>query len=356
MASSDFDATTNIVYSWDDGVSWETHRFHEKPVRVSQLTIEPTSTSLKFLLVGAVVDPATSVAGETVVIQLDFSELFGRKCVLDPTSATISDFEQWSPTTLNDKECVLGHRTTYWRRKASRKCYIGEDYKPPPSKTTNCECDDDDFECDSFAVRDVTTGKCMLVQRHPDEPDGCKEGTPFTGRSLYRRLPMTTCAGGMDMTTRSDYKCTGKSPTWTPPSTSPVYGDERIFVFDNGLNLNNFDSNVLYFEGHEDVITARDNRGSIWRSTDSGLSWSRFDMSQSVTEMVQNPYSHAHAYFLTSGRGHYYTRDGAHKFDPFPTPLEPTTFGQSLFFHAEEPSWLIFVGQKGESGEIGGFA
>ena len=39
----DMEPTNECLYSWDEGLTWKTHKFSEKPISVNNVIIEPYS-------------------------------------------------------------------------------------------------------------------------------------------------------------------------------------------------------------------------------------------------------------------------------------------------------------------------
>ncbi len=66
------------MYSWDEGLTWEPYKIDEK-IEVTNILIEPTNLSLKFIVYGR----QTFFKGisQTVVVVLDFSSLHQRECI-----------------------------------------------------------------------------------------------------------------------------------------------------------------------------------------------------------------------------------------------------------------------------------
>lgn len=72
-------------------------------------------------------------AGNSVrwYIGVDFSAVFPRVCQAE-------DFEEWVPPDQTGEKCILGHRTTYRRRKQDAKCFKrGSDHI---LNVTHCNC------------------------------------------------------------------------------------------------------------------------------------------------------------------------------------------------------------------------
>lgn len=138
--------TNELVYTWDQGETWEFIKFSEKPIRVTTLTTEPTSTTQKFVIIGH----TTSSSGEApqqVYILVDFLPVGMRQCENSADAIDSSDFENWVPKDDDgDNSCLLGNQITYIRRKKDRKCAVGDRYQSPKVTQQVCKCRDIDFE------------------------------------------------------------------------------------------------------------------------------------------------------------------------------------------------------------------
>lgn len=75
--ANDQAATKKILFSWDEGRTWNTKEISEKPVMVSNIITEPGNTSDKFLVYGSI-DGDSDISG--FITLLDFSALHPRDC------------------------------------------------------------------------------------------------------------------------------------------------------------------------------------------------------------------------------------------------------------------------------------
>ena len=133
--------TTTIMFSWDEGMTWDYETISDTPIVVENIMIEPSAGSQKFIVIGFY--PTTY---EGVVVHLDFSGLHTRPCG-NPFFSQNSDFEKWSPYDgRHGANCLLGRHITYTRRRRDAKCYL-ETPLPSPY-TSHCSCTDQDYECD----------------------------------------------------------------------------------------------------------------------------------------------------------------------------------------------------------------
>lgn len=122
--------TTQIEFTWDEGLTWSTLQISTFPIFVENIIIEPNSISQQFLLYGVAAPAAddeeqerTLTGNKAILTYLDFSSLHVRECegyFAAQYQYGESDYEQWSPhdgrhgTTNN---CFLGQHVTYVRRK-----------------------------------------------------------------------------------------------------------------------------------------------------------------------------------------------------------------------------------------------
>ncbi|THH03693.1 hypothetical protein EW145_g6082 [Phellinidium pouzarii] len=83
----DIDEVDEVLYSNDDGRSWQTFTL-ERKLRPAVLTSVANSTSQKFILVGVLTSENKTNSAETIVVYLDFAPLRGQQCKDD-------DFEKW---------------------------------------------------------------------------------------------------------------------------------------------------------------------------------------------------------------------------------------------------------------------
>ncbi|KAK4240658.1 hypothetical protein C8A03DRAFT_31256 [Achaetomium macrosporum] len=199
--------TKTLLYSLDQGQTWQEHQFSDEEVEVWDVTTLRSGSSRNFLLWG-------KNSKGAFTLNLDFSGFTERMCKHDDDPEK-SDYYIWSPShPLQPDGCLFGHVSQYLRKKADRKCYNDFKLQPLYSKQ-NCTCTREDFECDYNYEMDAF-GQCKLVaglqpkdpqiwcQEHPDaieyhEPTG------------FRRIPLTTCVGGRALDKESPvHPCAGK--------------------------------------------------------------------------------------------------------------------------------------------------
>lgn len=208
---------TNILhYTLDEGQSWQEYKFSDELVTVKDIATTPSDTSRKFVLFAS---PGPSQGHKSLVISIDFTNLFPRKCIVDSGNDQKDDFELWAPwNPQGTGECLFGHQALYHRKKLDRNCYIGwdptsKDILRPHVLLRNCSCSRVDYECDYNYYRD-NDGTCKLVPGHspPDHTKACKEDpelVEYWEPTGYRRIPLSTCEGGQELDKSVVHPCPG---------------------------------------------------------------------------------------------------------------------------------------------------
>jgi len=196
------DAPTNtFMYSLDEGETWKTEKFSGTQMLVEKISTVPSDNSLNFLL--------WAKEGQKLrTINLDFSGLFSHPCNQDKKNpkSDKSDYYLWTPShplKKEEKECLFGHESRYFRKKTDRKCYNGPRIDRLQGIARNCSCTREDFECD-YNFERQQDGWCHLVPGlEPADPlDQCKANPDqyeYYDPTGYRRIPISTCSGGKEM-------------------------------------------------------------------------------------------------------------------------------------------------------------
>ncbi|KAJ3278942.1 vacuolar protein sorting/targeting protein PEP1 [Borealophlyctis nickersoniae] len=337
-----------LYYSWDFGRSWAEHKFTDRPIRISNIHTHPTSTSLKFIIEGYYARTSSSShstlddllglvdgAEGTVTVQLDFSELLKRKCGKD-------DFEKWSPGAEGGARCFLGHKPTFWRRKPDAVCFVGEEFKDVDVEFETCPCDDEDFECDYGFFRN-DDGKCVLYGRDPNQKPGCKKGEKYQGSSGYRKLPLSKCKGGKDLTKPIERVCDDQ-----PAEGGGGGGGGAIqthtHVFDKKMD------EYFYFNNSATIII-RDKSDWVHMSPDNGKTWENIlKDAGTIPAMFKDPFRGDRAYFITTKNQVWYTSDAGKNFAKMDVPLPASNqvaTSHILRTHGKDPNLLIWTGDAG---------
>eukprot|EP00297_Palpitomonas_bilix_P001596 CAMPEP_0113910008 /NCGR_PEP_ID=MMETSP0780_2-20120614/27236_1 /TAXON_ID=652834 /ORGANISM="Palpitomonas bilix" /LENGTH=930 /DNA_ID=CAMNT_0000906015 /DNA_START=87 /DNA_END=2879 /DNA_ORIENTATION=+ /assembly_acc=CAM_ASM_000599 len=195
-------ATHSLVYSWSEGQDWTDVKFKTHDIEVDNIITEPGSTSSVFIVYGR--------QGETgVLVQIDFRPLHERQCDgANAAGAESSDYEEYVPTGGEEgKECLLGRKMTYVRRKQTAKCFNGQKFERRKS-VESCYCEYSDFECDyGYEPSSGTNGELLCTKISGDKAPAADHifagGNPEVCTSYYyvpngfRKVPGDGCVGGL---------------------------------------------------------------------------------------------------------------------------------------------------------------
>ncbi|KAJ2086140.1 vacuolar protein sorting/targeting protein PEP1 [Coemansia sp. RSA 986] len=345
-----------LQYSYDSGATWHTHRFVDTAgVRIvveELLDGGSMGGGQRITLVGREVT-SSGVKDRTAVVTVDFTALHERQCRLDSRDHTNSDFELWTPRWEMDRTgsaapiCSLGVATSYWRRKKSAACYVGNEFDPPETRTRTCECAWQDFECDEgFWLDDY--GRCELDGPDPHQPAGCSEGSTYKGRSGYRKIAQSQCTGGDDLAAPIDRIC-GRAGGIHASATEIDAPVAELVYFGESRHA------VLRTEKGSVLVSLNEGGSGQWAALpmpDSSQSNENDGMPRSFSAVVQQPYAGDRAYFVPSaGTVALYTDDAGRTTRPLHLPALPSPLHHpALLFHPEYPDWLIFLAQPRNGG------
>ncbi|KAE8145790.1 vacuolar protein sorting/targeting protein 10 [Aspergillus avenaceus] len=194
---------TNILYySLDEGATWEEFQFSEEEMRIGDISTVPSDTSKNFLLWARV--SGSESRDRLATINIDFSGLRSRVCHLDEGQGESDDYYLWEPKhPFQDENCLFGHIEQYHRKKPSAQCWNNWREQHVHSIGANCTCTRADYECD-YNYEPQNDGSCALVPGLP-KPDAmaiCKNDpdlVEYWEPTGYRRIPQTTCEGGVHL-------------------------------------------------------------------------------------------------------------------------------------------------------------
>lgn len=206
VMANDEAEVTEVMYSWNEGLTWEALKFATSPVLVDNIMIEPKGAAERFVLYGTRADPSAPESGLRVgvVFTLDFTQLHMRQCTGEDSAGTeASDFERWAPSaTSKGDSCLMGRRVEYTRRKRDRACY-NPDAIEIVHFVANCECSDRDWECDRGYRRVPIDGPtCVRDPEVPIDvshlvPHYCRPGLHYHVSNGYRKVAGDSCIGGV---------------------------------------------------------------------------------------------------------------------------------------------------------------
>lgn len=206
------EATDEFLFSTDDGNTWQTHKFADKPVIVRDLATVPTDTARKFVIFAQDEKDLTS----TLLYSLDFTKFYKRQCQIDLDHPLSDDFDYWTPTHPESSDrCLFGHESSYLRRAPGHyDCFIGAAPLNHGMKIVrNCKCTRRDYECDYNYFRD-SDGTCKLVkgltpQDRKEQICSKPDTFEYFESTGYRKIPLSTCVGGKSFDSWKVHPCPG---------------------------------------------------------------------------------------------------------------------------------------------------
>jgi len=206
---NDEEATDHVLYSTDEGISWNSYSFGEK-LRVSTIQTVPQDTSRRFFLVAQ--RPGES--GKSVLVHLDFSAISQRQCKLDLEDPNNDDFEIWSPSQNREEKCLFGRQTQYHRRVREADCFVGKQIEQLKKVIKNCTCTASDFECEYNHIRN-SKDECVLVPGataldiNTMEEQCVGDAEFWYERTAYRKMQYSSCEGGNRIDRGAKHACPG---------------------------------------------------------------------------------------------------------------------------------------------------
>ncbi|EHN00427.1 Pep1p [Saccharomyces cerevisiae x Saccharomyces kudriavzevii VIN7] len=202
--------TDSISYSTNSGKTWKDYKFCDDKVLVKDITTVPRDSALRFLLFG---EAKNMGSGSFRTYTIDFRNLFERQCYFDIAGKKGSDYKY--SLLGSQTNCLFGHRTEFLH-KTDEKCFIGNVPLSEFSRNIkNCSCTRQNFECD-YNYHKTHDGVCRLVNglSPANATDICKKEPDlieYFKSSGYRKIPLSTCKGGLRLDTRSSpHPCPGK--------------------------------------------------------------------------------------------------------------------------------------------------
>ncbi|EEB06447.1 sorting receptor for vacuolar protein [Schizosaccharomyces japonicus yFS275] len=200
---------TNILYySEDEGRSWIAYQFAEDTYLIEDLSTAPSGNSQRILVLAK-----GKKSSETISFTVDFSHLRSRVCVFDFNDQR--DFASWTPAGRDGKPmCLFGHKTAFYRRKPGRDCFIGNTPYVSDTIISNCQCTRMDYEC-NYNYERIAGGTCRLVSGaepplQQEEQCAAEGAIEWMEPTAYKRIPLTTCEGGLVLDESTTHPCPGK--------------------------------------------------------------------------------------------------------------------------------------------------
>ncbi|EIW75279.1 Oligoxyloglucan reducing end-specific cellobiohydrolase [Coniophora puteana RWD-64-598 SS2] len=330
---NDEEATREVVYSVDFGRNWKTYTL---PIRIRSryLTTISDSTSQKFVLLGQVArEDQQAGKGRHAVVFLDFAGTRTRKC-------GDGDMERWYARSAADKECLMGTKQYYMRRKQDADCYVGDKFKDPVLEEESCACEDHDFECDYNFVRSGDGCVPSGPERVPS--DKCTTGRQdetYMGSSGYRLIPGNKCDRGRGVAKDAlvEKKCS---------EAQPAEGEVVHSVFE-------FPGKVVQHEFFKEssvrriTILVRLDDYSIWQSSNEGYTWEQKFPGDRFLVFYMHSHTHDRAYLVTDTTKFYTTTDQGRSWNPMTAPSPPNTFRADVLQFQPRSDYLIWTGNVG---------
>ncbi|CAB4061720.1 Very low-density lipoprotein receptor,Low-density lipoprotein receptor-related protein 1B,Low-density lipoprotein receptor-related protein 2,Low-density lipoprotein receptor-related protein 8 [Lepeophtheirus salmonis] len=164
--------TNELLYSINEGITWNSLIFYKKPVRIFGLLTQPKENSTIFTMFGT--EEIYSV--KWVIIKVDLMSVFLKNCTTD-------DYKLWSPA-----DNSYGKHKNYYVRTI---------------KVENCYCERSDFHCDFGFIPDPSSPETCIANptfNHTDlyEKPRCLPGETYVRKTGYVKIPGDTCIGGKE--------------------------------------------------------------------------------------------------------------------------------------------------------------
>jgi hypothetical protein len=224
--------TRQVSYTVDEGQTWQDFVFAEVDIEVTDLTTVPADVSRNFLLWGR------EAGGEKryLTVNLDFTGLASRQCVLNEEHPEEDDYDLWTPKhPFLDNDCLFGRVAKYHRKKIGKACYNGPLLATQQEQSEPCQCNTHDYEwydwnsyvdlhhltdCpfSDFNYERQSDYTCKLIDglTPPDPLEQCKsdpELVEYYEITGYRKIKIDTCQGGRELDKQSEPKpCPGHEP------------------------------------------------------------------------------------------------------------------------------------------------
>ena len=197
IIAEDQKATNVILYSLDEGLSWQEYKFSDDPIHIKNIITEPSNKNLKFIIFGEIDKKKGRKTG--ISVSLDFSSSQRQCTLIGSTQSENSDYEEWSP---DDGRlggfCLMGKKTFYIRRKRNVECFNGFNF-PKQITISQCQCSESDYECDfgfkrKSQIHPCTTSNNLSNSELSKAPEECTEYYKIS--KGYRKVPGNVCING----------------------------------------------------------------------------------------------------------------------------------------------------------------
>ena len=190
--------TNTLLYSTDEGLTWNSHQFYPTPIRIFGLITEPGENTTVFTMFGTQAAPSATKI-DWIIIKVDLRSVFERTC-------GDGDYKDWSPVAPGEgkaSRCVLGRREVYRRRSPKANCYNGLEFSHR-TRVEACPCSHYDYQCDFGFLRDRDRERGCIKDPDMEDhepflpPTSCEPDTFYNRTKGYRRIAGDRCEGGLD--------------------------------------------------------------------------------------------------------------------------------------------------------------
>jgi hypothetical protein len=340
-----------ILYSYDWGTTWKTRELQlDTKSWIPYFTMLDPDSTFQIVLMFAL-DPDNRSEGW--MVQIDFSQAQMRRCDFDASHPEQSkDFELWSPVGASSSKCLLGQTVSYYRRKPTADCSVGQDFALPQMVSKPCVCSLADYTCDT-KYRKVSSGgsdfTCEADEEGEDQPRDCPIGTNYRGKSGFRKVSGNQCEGGLDKPEWVEKPCRVKKNS--PDSKNPADGSKHSSDSEPTSSVFVPDSQIaqLVYVANSSVVFLRSEMGQVYKSFDEGKVWkkiSELDSHGFVNGIEKSQAKPSRILFITASAV-YFMDDAidSDKIEQLSVPQEPNDFGAPVIdFHPTEADWYIFTG------------
>ena len=334
--NSDGDFIQEFYYSLDQGQTWKEYELKEENGEDGLLfwsDIKPMvldGSGFQFIASGYKVDGSRLNTDYHYII--DFTDAFDKKACGDDDLEIIK---------LNSDKCIDGKSYSYSKRKPNSECLIRTEFKDLEATIDICECTEADFECESEFVKD-SNGNCNLDKALLTESGICLKDKSSSLDLPVKRLKYNNVC-------KNSNKFNIEKKTVNCDQLGISKGDDKIIVHD----MLEFDGKVAkyqYFNTWEkNSILVRTDVGSLYVSTDAGISFKKFnslEKGEKIVEVLFNKYFGKVAYILTSNNNVFATDNAGETFvkhaDAIPADSIQLAF--PLDVNAKDSSKLIYYG------------
>lgn len=334
--------TRNFYFSVDRGRQWN---MIDLGVHVYPLLLitAPNSRTGKFMVISSKYDKDNSIHGSVIVISVDLSKIYTKKCIFDKVSSENNDLEKWY-TSYNNKsepECLMGRKQYFWRKKIGRKCFVEENHIELQAIEEHCACSDNDYECDYNFI--YNNNKC--IEHIPQEipQDQCKNPNDvFLGSSGYRKIPGNTCDDkyGIMKDKKVEISCKKNNHSNNIIIKLKNFKGTLVNYYYLKKNINDpNDKNDL-----DETILLLTSEMELYVSHDQGNEWDQVLQDEHIISIFQNTYANEQVYFLGMDKKGWVTYDRCNSIHKITLPVYSHLEYSTIEFHPDDKNWIIFTG------------